>query len=252
MRKLFALALFLSVFLLLHGCSRYPNLVNTPDDAVGKRIGALEGTPSLRLADDLGTAVAFYSETDMMNELRGGIIDCVIMERTTAQDLVTNTSGVRILPDPLLEYELRFAVPMENTALLDKVDLALEELQRNGTLRSLTNKYFARGNFTYTQRDDEEPRATYLTIALPPDSPPFSFKDSQGRFIGMDVEVAIAVSDILGVGLEPIETDAWELVTAVWHGRADLALGWHPGEGEGLVNKSEPYARAVQVIIVRR
>jgi len=252
MRKLFALISLFLILLLVYGCSRYPNLVHNPEDVTGKRIGALDGTPSLRLADELGSAIAFDTEADMMMELRNGTIDCVIMERTTAQELVSNTSGVRILPDSLMEYELRFAIPMENTALLDKVNLALEELQRNGTLRSIVNKYFARGNFTYSQRDDEEPRATSLTIALPPDSPPFSFKDSQGRFIGMDVEVAIAVSDLLEVGLEVIPYDAWELVTAVWHGRADLALGWHPGEGEGLVNTSEPYARAVQVVIVRR
>jgi len=252
MRKLIALILLTLIFSLLQGCSRFPNTVNTPEDAQGKRIGALEGTPSLRLANELGSAITFFSETDMMSELRGGTIDCVIMERTTAQELVSNTSGVRILPDPLLEYELRFAVPMENTALLDRVNLAVEELSRNGTLRSLTNKYFARGNFTYTPRDDDDERENYLTIALPPDSPPFSFRNAEDRFVGMDVEVAIAVGDILDVRMVVLPYDAWELVTAVWHGRADLALGWHPGEGEGLVNTSEPYARATQVIIVRR
>jgi len=68
----------------------------------------------------------------------------------------------------------------------------------------------------------------------------------------MDVEVAIAVGDFLGVELKPLEYDAWELATAVLLGSADLALGWHPSEGEGIVNMSEPYARVVQVVIVRR
>jgi len=252
MKKYFTLISLVLILFLLFGCSRFPNTVNSPEEAIGKRIGALDGTPSLRLADELGTPVAFYSEADMMYELRSGAIDCVIMERTTAQELVSNTSGVRILPDHLLEYELRFAVPMENTALLDRIDLAIEELSRNGTLRSISNKYFARGNFTYSPREDDAQRSSYLRIALPPDSPPFSFKDTEGRFIGMDVEVAIAVSDILDVRLEVLQYDVWELITAVWHGRADIALGWHPGEGEGLVNMSEPYANAVQVIIVRR
>ena len=54
MRKLFALILLTLILSLLYGCSRYPNTVNTPEDAQGKRIGALEGTPSLRLADELG------------------------------------------------------------------------------------------------------------------------------------------------------------------------------------------------------
>jgi len=252
MRKILLLPILMSIAILLVGCSRFPNLVNTPEDAEGKLIGGLAGTPSVRLADELGTARPFYTETEMMSELRGGMIDCAIMERTTALDLVTNTSGVRILTEPLVEYELRFAIPMENVGLLNAVNTALEELTRNGTLRGLTNRYFSRGNFRYESPEDTEPRTGSLTIALPSDSPPFSFKDDEGNFIGMDVDVAIAVSDILGVNLEVLEYDAWELVTAVWHGRADLALGWHPGEGEGLVNKSEPYARAVHVVIVRR
>jgi len=252
MRKLYYPILLIFILSLLVGCSRYPNLVNSPEDVEGKLIGGLEGTPSLRLADELGTARSFFYAEDMMIELRGGYIDCAIMERTTAQDLVSSTSGVRILPDPLVEYELCFAVPMENKALLNAIDEALEELGRNGTLRGLTNKYFSRGDFSYVEPDETVERAGSLTIALPPDSPPFSFKNSEGRFVGMDVEIAIAVSDLLGVELIPIETDAWELVTAVHHGRADLALGWTPGEGEGIISKSIPYARAVQVIIVRR
>ena len=247
-----ALLILITIVLVLVGCNRIPNEITSPEHVDGRVIGALDGTPSLRLADELGTAVAFDSETEMMMELRTGRIDCVIMERTTAQELVSNTSGVRILIEPLMDYELRFAIPMENRGLLDAVNLALEELGRNGTLRGLTNRYFARGSFNYQSPEETEPRLSYLTIALPSDSPPFSYRGEDGRLIGMDVDVAIAVSDILGVDLIPVETDAWELVTAVWHGRADLAVGWHPGEGEGLVSTSEPYARAVQVVIVRR
>jgi len=251
MRKLYYPIVLLMVLLLV-GCSRYPNLVHSPDDVEGKLIGGLEGTPSLRLAGEWGTARAFYSEEDMMNELRSGLIDCVIMERTTAQDLVSSTSGVRILPDPLVEYELSFAIPMENAALLKAIDEALEELGRNNTLRGLSNKYFSRGDFSYVTPDDTIARHGELTIALPPDSPPFSFRNDEGNFVGMDVEIAIIVSDFIGVELSVVPTDAWELVTAVYHGRADMALGWHPGEGEGIVSVSIPYARAVHVIIVRR
>jgi len=251
MRKLFYLSILILVLLLLFGCRRFPNEVNSPADVEGQLIGALAGTPSLRLADELGTARAFYSDVEMMNELRADRVSCVIMERTTALELVSNTSGVRILSEPLVEYELRFAVPMENTALLDAVNSALDVLSRNGTLRGLANRYFARGNFSYESPDDIERRG-YLWIALPPDSPPFSFKNEDGDFIGMDVDVAVAVSDVLGVEFKVMEHDSWDLVNAVWHGRADLALGWHPGEGEGLVSTSEPYASAVHVIIVRR
>ena len=236
---------------LLFGCGE-PNDINSPEDVEGRLIGALAGTPSLRLASELGTAKEFESETEMMRELRAGLIDCAIMEKTTAIELVSDTSGVRILSEPLVEYDLSFAVAKENAGLLDAINLALEELDRNGTLRGISNKYFSRRRFTYQPPDDDIPRSGELMIALPSDSPPFSFRDEEGRFVGMDVEVAIAVGDILGVNMRVIEYDEWELVTAVWHGRVDLALGWHPSEGEGIINTSEPYASAVHVVIVRR
>ena len=252
MKKLICLIIITSVFLSITACRRIPNIVNSPDDVAGKIIGGLAGTPSIRLADELGTAVPFDSATFMMGELRAGNIDCAIMERTTAIELVSNTSGVRILYEPLVEYELRFAIPMENTGLLNAVNSALDALGRNGTLRGITNKYFSRGDFTYVPPDETIERSGSLTIALPSDSPPFSFMNDDGWFVGMDVEVAIAVGDYLGVELKPLEYDSWELVNAVWHGRADMALGWHPGEGEGIINTSEPYASAVHVVIVRR
>jgi len=251
MKKLTAIIITI-VLLLLTGCRGAPNEVNSPQDAEGKTIGALAGTPSIRLASETGTAKAFDSAELMMSALRLGEIDCAIMESTTAAELVSNTPGVRILYEPLMEYEQRIAVPKENTALLAAVDQALEELERNGTLKGLYNKYFARRNFRYEPLEDTEPRTGILTVALPPDSPPFSFMDADGKFVGMDVEVIIAISDYLGVDLRVLEYDAWELITAVWHGRADLALGWHPGEEEELINTSIPYANVVQVVIVRR
>jgi len=248
-----ALAILVISMLLLTACrDRTPNEVNSPEDVTDKVIGALSGTPSVRMADELGTARAFESMSDMMTQLRAGAVDCVIMESTTASELVSNTSGVRILNEPLEEYDLRFAVPKENAQLLTVVNEALATLRQNGTLRALSNKYFAGRNYTYEPPEDVEPHPGYLTVALPSDSPPFSYKDEEGKFIGMDVEVAIAVSNLLGVELRVIEYDAWELVTAVWYGRADMALGWRPGEGEELINTSDAYANTVHVVIVRR
>jgi ABC-type amino acid transport substrate-binding protein len=251
MKKLLYTIALKVMLLLIAGCSTVPNTVSSTDDVEGSRIGGLAGTPSIRLATELGMAFAFDSAEVMMDELRSGAIDCVIMESTTAAELVSNTPGVRIL-GTLMEYELRIAVPKENTRLLVAVDSALEELRRNGTLRGLYNKYFAGRNYTYVPPEETGSPSGVIMVALPPDSPPLSFFNDEGRFVGMDVEVAIALGDILGVDLRFREHDAWELVTAVWHGWADLALGWHPGEGEGIVNKSEPYATVVQVVIVRR
>ena len=240
--------------LLLFGCDDKspPNEVHTTDDVPGRIIGALYGSPSVRLADDLGLSRALYSGDELMSSLNAGTIECVIMESTAAETLVARTQGVRILAEPLMEYDLRFAVAKENSELLQAVNYALAALDENGTLIGLRDRYFARGSYEYTPPEEILTRPGTLTLALPPDSPPYSVLDGDGEFSGMDVDVAHALCDFLGVGLEIIEYDARELVTAVWYGRADLALGWIPGEGEDLVNISDPYAHAVNVVIVRK
>jgi len=245
------LALFL--LLTITGCaSGIPNYIHSTDDVEGSTIGVLSGTPAERLASDLGSAASFESPNLMLAALIAGDVDCIIMERTTAEDLISGNSSVRILPDPIMEYDLRIAVPLENTRLLDAINIALEELENNGVLRGIYNKYFARGNFVYEPPDTAGTRSGYLIVALPPDSPPLSFRDEYGRFVGMDAEVAVAVTDVLGVTLRVLEYDAWDLVTSVWHGRADFAMGWRPEEAYGLVHVSEPYAVVSLVVIVRR
>ena len=254
MKKLIFASLAILVSLLSSACRDMPpNLVNSPADVNGRMIGALSGTPSERLADELGTAHGFAKGEEMMTHLRAGTIDCAVMENSAATELVADTPGVRILSEPLVEYELHFAEAKENAELLLAVNSALDVLRQNGVLNGLSGKYFAGRNYKYVPPEGVEAHPGTLSLAVPPDSPPFSFKDAEGEFSGLDIEVARAVCDILGVNLKIIEYDSWELVNAVWYGMADLAVGWIPSEGsENMVNVSDAYANAVHVVIVRR
>jgi len=255
MKKILLLLISIIIaLLLLVGCAGEPNYVHSPEDAAGTVIGALAGTPSFQLARDLGrTAVAYTDAVDMMNDLRSGVLDCVIMERTTAEELVSDTSGVRILAESLAEYELRIGVARENNALLNEINNALDALRANGTLRNITDRYFARRDFTFESIQDEYGEfAGYLNVAFPSDSPPFSFRNAEGRLVGMDVDIAVAVADFLGVQVRVIETDVANLVDSVWLGIADITLGFQSVGGEGIINVSQPYAIAEHVIIVRR
>jgi len=254
MKKLAVLLLIALIISLPSGCGNSAplNTVNSLDDVPGKMIGALGGTPSERLASELGSAMVFNSSEELAAQLKTGTIDCAIMERSFAAELVSNIRGIRILDEPLLVYDLRFAVPKENTELLKAIDSALISLRGNGTLKGLRDKYFSGRRYTYTSPEDIVRRPGTLTLAVPPDSPPFSVLDSNGVFTGLDVDVARAVSDVLGVELQIIEYDAWELVSAVRYGRTDIALGWLPSEGEELVDTSEPYAFVEYMVVVRR
>ena len=254
-RSLLAMVLIVvAAAMALSGCrdDAPPNEVHTIEDINGRIIGALYGSPSVRLADELGTALALYTGDELMSALVFGTVDCVVMESTAAEALVARTAGVRIISEPLIEYDLSFAVAKENAELLHAVNSALVALGENGTLSGLRDKYFARGEYMYIPPENVVLHPGVLTLALPPDSPPYSVLDENRMFTGMDVDISCAVCDYLGVELRIIEYDERELVTAVWFGRADLALGWLPSEGEELISISEPYAHAVHVVIVRK
>ena len=253
-KKLTIIVLAALIITFTTGCgdSPPPNTVHSLEDVGGKNIGALSGTPSERLASELGTARAFSSGEELVFHLTTGTIDCAVMEQSVAAELVSGTQGLKTLGEPLIVYDLRFAVPKENSELLKAVDSALVTLRGNGTLRGLRDRYFSGKRYIYVPPEDVMLRPGVLTLAVPPDSPPFSVLDRNGVFSGLDIDVARAVGDLLGVEINIIEYDAWELVSAVRYGRADLALGWLPSEGEELVNVSEPYAYAEHVVVVRR
>jgi len=255
MKRFFCFLLAAQIIALLAGCRAAPppNRVHTLEDVAGSIIGVMGGTPSERLASERGVARAFSSSEELIYHLVEGTIDCAVMEASVAAELAANNNNIRVLSEPLLVYDLHFAVPRENDELLAAVNSAIATLRGNGTLRNLRDKYFSGRRYNYVSPDSaDRPKGT-LTLALPPDSPPFSVKDAEGGFSGLDIDVARAVCDVLGVELQIIEYDAWELVTAVRHGRADLALGWLPSEGEEqMIHISDPYSDAGHVVVVRR
>ena len=242
------------IALALFGCGEEspPNEVYSLEDLPGKIVGALGGTPSARLAGEYGIARVYFSGDELVYGLTSGAVDCVVMESVAADELVEKTQGIRLLSDTLIEYELRFAVPRENAQLLDVVNSALAALETNGTLRSLRDKYFSGKSYTYYPPENIEQHPGELTLAITPDSPPYSFKDDNGGYTGLDIEVARAVCDQLGVELLLLEEDAKDLVTAVWFGKANLAAGWLPSDINEQVSVSEPYANTAHMIIVRK
>ena len=248
-------AVFVCTALLLLAACEYdlpPNTVYTAEDMQGALIGALSGSASVRLADEHGTVMVADSDEDLMRNLRSASVDAVLMDTFTAEDVVASTSGVRILSETLIEYELSFAVPRENPQLLAVINSTIEALESNGTLPGLRDRFFAGRSFVYRPPQDVEPRPGYLILAVPPNAPPFSYIDDTGGFSGFNVYVARAICDFLGVELRIIPVESADLVTAVWHGIADFSTGWLPDDIGDFVTVSYPFAEISHSIIVRR
>ena len=83
--------------------------------------------------------------------------------------------------------------------------------------------------------------------------PPYEFVADDGSFAGIDVEIAQAVAEKLGMKLEIKDMEFNSLISAVQGGSIDIALAGMTvtDERKESVNFSDTYAKGVQVVIVK-
>lgn len=86
------------------------------------------------------TTVGDYN-TAFLN-LEAGACDAVAMDSTVARYQINGRSGFVILDEPLSEEDYAVAFKLGNTELRDKVEGALVELYKDGTIPEISKKYF--------------------------------------------------------------------------------------------------------------
>ena len=75
--------------------------------------------------------------------LRNGQIDAVVIDHKPAQEYVAANPGLKILDGEFTNEDYAIGVAKGNTALLDAINDALEELSNDGTIQSIVDKYIS-------------------------------------------------------------------------------------------------------------
>lgn len=114
-----------------------------PDELEGKTIGVQEGTTGDILSGDIKDAVIerYAKGVEAVQSLMQNKVDAVVIDQETAKVFVTENSGIKILEESFVEEEYAIAIKKGNTALLEKVNKALEELKAEGKIDEIVNKY---------------------------------------------------------------------------------------------------------------
>ena len=73
--------------------------------------------------------------------LMNGQIDAVVIDNKPAQEYVAANPGLKILDGEFTNEDYAIGVAKGNTALLDAINDALEELSNDGTIQSIIDKY---------------------------------------------------------------------------------------------------------------
>ncbi|MCD8216337.1 MAG: basic amino acid ABC transporter substrate-binding protein [Clostridiales bacterium] len=121
--------------------------ITSAADLEGKIVGVQRGTTGDEYvsAEENGIGAAsverFSNGPDAAQSLLTGKIDAIVLDNEPSKKIVANSTGLVILDELLTSEEYAIAVAKENTALLDAINEALDELEESGELQEILDKY---------------------------------------------------------------------------------------------------------------
>jgi len=125
--------------------------IATIDDLEGKMIGCQRGTTGYLYCSDTPEnggygedhVTAYDNGLTAVQALNNGQVDAVVIDDAPAREFVAANPGLKILDTEYANEEYAIGIAKNNTALLDAVNAALEELQADGTLQAIVDKYIS-------------------------------------------------------------------------------------------------------------
>lgn len=234
--------------------------INGVDDLDGKVIGVQLGTTGATYAsdyegDEAGTKVEQFNKgADAIQALKQGKIDCVIIDEEPAKAFVDKNSDLTILSEMFVLEDYAICVAKGNNTLRKAIDSALEQMKQDGTLASIIDNYIGdnTGKTPYTSPEHVENGNGTLVMATNVAFPPYEFYQD-GTAVGIDVDLAKAIADRLGMKLTIQDVEFDSIITAVQSGKADIGIAGMTVTEDRLKNIdfTQSYTTSKQVIIVR-
>ncbi len=262
MKKAVSLVLAMVTALSMTACgNKVPaNSVFSVDDLPGKTIGVQLGTTGDIYASDYeeeGSTIERYNKgNDAIQALLQGKVDCVIIDEQPAIAFVEKNDELMILEEEFTVEEYAICVSKENPELTAAINDALAQLKENGTLDQIIANYIGddtKGTCPYVSPADVDRSNGTLVMATNAAFEPYEFYEG-GAIVGIDVDMAQAVADILGYELRVEDMEFDSIITAVQSGKADMGVAGMTITEDRLQNIdfTDPYTTASQVIIVRK
>lgn len=233
--------------------------INGVDDLPGARIGVQLGTTGDIYASDYeaeGSVIERFNKgTDAVQALNQGKVDCVIIDAQPAKAFVGLNEDLKILEEPFELEEYAICISKENAELKEKINEALAELKADGTLDSIIANYIGddtKGTMPYVSPEGTDRSNGKLVMATNAAFEPYEYIENE-KIIGIDVDMAQAVCDKLGMELEVTDIEFDAIIAAVQSGKADIGVAGMTITEDRLksIDFTDPYTTATQVIIVK-
>jgi polar amino acid transport system substrate-binding protein len=160
---------------------------------------------------------------------------------------------VKVIDINLSEEEYAFCVNKSDETLKTSVNAFLEKIQTNGKFDEICNNYFGDGTPLKITSATEDSSKDQLVVATSTGFEPFEMVDQNGKYSGIDLEIAYYLAEELGKELVIKDMQFEAVVTSVEQGICDIGmagLSVTPARQE-VVNFSDSYYNASQVLIVK-
>ncbi len=187
--------------------------------------------------------------------LKSSKADAFVYDKSVLLNLVAKNPELAILDEPVAKLEVAAAIKKDNTALLAGINKALLDLNREGTLQRLKekwvdSKYTATPSLPSLSGAEDKGVLRMGTCAT---IEPFSFQ-SNGAFTGLDIELGRLIAEHLGKKLKIVDMNFEALIPALQAGKIDFALSNFnvTDERKKLINFSVPYITNDISALVRR
>ena len=118
----------------------------TMDTLKDQTIGVQRGTTGhIYAEDDFGedSVVAYDTYTTVFQALMNDQVSCILMDDAVAKAYVAQNPGLVLNASTYEPENFAFGISKGNTALLDAVNKALDELIADGTVQKLIDQYMA-------------------------------------------------------------------------------------------------------------
>ena len=272
--KRFSLStLVIAVCLLLSSCgsdsSDAKKQLKAKADLQGAVIGVQLGTTSDGLATELekkgdGTKVERYNKgADAIQALLQGKIDCMVTDEAPAKAFQRVNPSLKILPETFDASSFAICVAKDHGELKQSINHAIRILKANGVIDSIVNRHLERGiAVAYTPKASDAKKMgpetlqklglkKSLRFATNATFEPFEYYQN-GKIVGIDVDVANAIGDVLGVDVEILDMEFDAIITSVQAGKADAGIAGITvtPEREKNIGFTDSYADVRQVIMV--
>ncbi len=123
--------------------------IQDPGALNGRRVGLVEETTDIAALDTAKQArgLSFQNTpypdlSTALGELRAGLVDAVAADRVTLLTLAGASGDLFILPDRLSPTPIGLALPRNDSALRDRVNLTLQQMIADGTYGRLYQRWF--------------------------------------------------------------------------------------------------------------